>query len=286
MSESKIVNADQVEFWESATGRKWIEQQEDLDALLAGVLDHLLAKADIRRGQSVLDIGCGTGASVLAVSEFVGPDGSVEGLDIASQMLECARQRLQDAGIDNARLTKADAQVHPFEPLAFDHVVSRFGVMFFDDPVAAFANIARTVKPGGRLTLACWASMDENPWFAVPRIAAMARLGHVAPLDPTAPGPMAFEDTARVIGLFQQAGLPDARAEVVNLSLLPNGGLKDVAHMATSVGPALRIMKTMKGTEADAQAIAAEVATAFEKYVTPEGVRVPARLNYYSVLVP
>jgi SAM-dependent methyltransferase len=179
-----------------------VELQESLDNLLSGVLDHLLETAGVEPRQSVLDIGCGTGASVLALCERVGPDGMVEGLDISSQMLARARQRAQDAGLRNARLTLADAQVHPFERQLYDQVVSRFGVMFFSDTVAAFANIANAVKPGGRMTLASWGPLQENPWFSIPRAAAIAQLGEVPPVDPNAPGPMAFHDTERVLGMY------------------------------------------------------------------------------------
>lgn len=285
MAEQKPVNADQAEFWESTTGAQWVEMQDSIDRLLSGVLEHLLTRADVKPGQSVLDIGCGTGASVLALCDLVGPRGSVEGLDISSQMLARARQRVQASGHGSARLTQADAQVHGFEPRAFDQAVSRFGVMFFEDTVAAFANIAKAVKPGGRMTFASWGPMPRNPWFSVPREAAIAQLGEVPPVDPNAPGPMAFNDTDRVLGLFRQAGLPDARAEVVNVPLYPQGDLETVSKIASSIGPASRIMRAKGGTPADAQAIADRVAVEFEKYMTPQGACVPTRLNYYSVAV-
>lgn len=285
MPQQKIVNADQAEFWSSATGAQWVELQDRIDALLSGVLDRLLAGADVKSDQSVLDIGCGTGASVLALCERVGPEGAVEGLDIAAQMLEKARQRAQEAGHDNARFTLSDAQVHPFAPQQYDQVVSRFGVMFFEDTVAAFANIARAVKPGGRMTFACWGPMPDNPWFDVPRTAAIAELGAVPPLDPYAPGPMAFHDRDHVLGLFRQAGLTDARAEAVEVPLYPQGDVLTAATIASSIGPASRIMREKGGTEANAQAIADRVAVEFEKYATPQGVQVPARLNYYSARV-
>ncbi len=285
MPAQKIVNADQAEFWSSTTGAQWVELQDRIDTLLAGVLDRLLAMADVKSGQSVLDIGCGTGASVLALCERVGPDGVVEGLDIAEQMLERARQRAQDAGHQNARFTLSDAQVHPFEPQVYDQVVSRFGVMFFEDTVAAFSNIARSVKPGGRMTFACWGAMADNPWFEVPRTAAIAVLGAVPPADPYAPGPMAFHDRDHVLGLFRQAGMTEVRAEAVEVPLYPHGDVMAAAETASSIGPASRIIREKGGTPADAQAIANRVAVEFEKYATPQGVQVPARLNYYSARV-
>lgn len=286
MPAQKIVNVDQAEFWSSATGAQWVELQDRIDTLLSGVLDRLLIKADVTSGQSVLDIGCGTGASVLALCERVGPDGAVEGLDIAAQMLESARQRAQQAGHRNARFTLSDAQVHPFEPRAYDQVVSRFGVMFFEDTIAALSNIARAVKPGGRMTFACWGSMADNPWFEAPRTAAIAELGAVLPADPYAPGPMAFHDRDHVLGMFRKAGMTEVQAEAVELPLYPHGDVATAAETASSIGPASRIIREKGGTPADAQAIAKRVAVEFEKYATPQGVQVPARLNFYSAKVP
>ncbi len=285
MPAQKIVNADQAEFWSSTTGAQWVELQDRIDTLLSGVLDRLLSKADVTPGQSVLDIGCGTGASVLALCERVGPEGAVEGLDIAAQMLERARERAQAAGHGNARFTLSDAQVHPFAPRQYDQVVSRFGVMFFEDTVAALGNIARAVKPGGRMTFACWGRMADNPWFEVPRTAAIAELGAVPPADPYAPGPMAFHDRDHVLGLFRQAGITEVRAEEVELPLFPYGDVAAAAETASSIGPASRIIREKGGTPADAQAIAKRVAVEFERYATPQGVQVPARLNYYSARV-
>lgn len=282
---TQATNADQAEFWASEAGAKWVTMQDSIDAQLTGVLEHLLDLADISPGQSVLDIGCGTGASVLALCARVGQDGSVEGLDIAEQMLARARQRLRDAGTVNARLTLADAQVHRFAPRSFDRAVSRFGVMFFEDPVDALANIAGALRPGGRVTFATWGPLAANPWFSVPREAAIAQLGEVGPFDQDAPGPMAFHDTERVLELFRRAGLQNPRVEVANIPLTPRGDLQAVAKVASNLGPASRIMRTKGGTEDDARAIAARVEVEFEKYVTPEGVRVPTQLNYYSAEV-
>ena len=105
----------------------------------------------------------------------------------------------------------ADAQTHPFDPESFDAIISRFGLMFFDNPVAAFANMARGLKPDGRLVFAAWAPAAENPWFLIPRDAAIARLGKPAPADPFAPGPLAFQDMERVTKLMEQAGLRNVR---------------------------------------------------------------------------
>ena len=161
-------NSAQADYWNSEPGYQWIAQETFLDATMAAILDRLLERTDIRPNEKLLDVGCGTGASTLAAAIKTGPAGHVTGLDIAEQLLNRARKRSDDAGLRNTSFILADAQTHPFVPESFDAIISRFGLMFFDDPVAAFANMARGLKPKGRLVFAAWAPAAENPWFSSP----------------------------------------------------------------------------------------------------------------------
>ena len=145
-----VANSAQADFWASAAGYQWIAREASLDTMMSGVLARVLHHADLQSGEHVLDIGCGTGASCLAASRLAGNAGHVTGLDIAAQLLDRARSRATDAGARNITFQLADAQTHAFTPASVDAVISRFGVMFFDDPVAAFANMARAIKPGGK----------------------------------------------------------------------------------------------------------------------------------------
>ena len=170
-----IANTEQAEYWGAA--QSWIDCRNMLDALLQPVLDRLLDGAALQPGQAVLDIGCGTGASSMAAARSVGADGQVTGADISALMLDLALQRAGCAGLENVTYLKSDVQTYPFEAAAFDHVISRFGVMFFDDPVAAFRNVRAAMRPGARLTFVAWAGQAVNPWFAIPRQAAVDVLG-------------------------------------------------------------------------------------------------------------
>lgn len=275
-------NSAQADYWSSGSGYQWIEQETFLDATMAGILGRLLERTDIRPKEKLLDIGCGTGASTLAAAIRTGPEGHVTGLDIAEQLLNRARKRSDDAGLRNTRFILADAQTHPFVPESFDAIISRFGLMFFDNPVAAFANMARGLKPNGRLVFAAWAPAAENPWFLIPRDAAIARLGKPAPADPFAPGPLAFQDVGRVTKLMEQAGLRNIRAETEMVPMTPLVTVGEAARAATKVGPAARIMKEFSGTEADAAAIETLVAEAFSKFETGKGISVPATINFFS----
>jgi SAM-dependent methyltransferase len=211
-----------------------------------------------------------------------GPEGHVTGLDIAGQLLDRARQRSDEAGHRNTRFVLADAEAYPFVPENFDAIISRFGLMFFANPGAAFANMAKALKPRGRLVFAAWGPVAGNPWFSIPRDAAIARLGKPAPADPFAPGPLAFQDMDRVTKLMEQGGLTEVRGKAEMVPLIPPVTAREAAATATRVGPAARIMKEFSGTEADAAAIETAVAEAFMKFETEKGISVPATINFFS----
>jgi SAM-dependent methyltransferase len=279
MAESNSMQAD---YWNSESGYQWIAQETFLDAALASILDRLVERTDIRRGEVLLDIGCGTGASTLAAAGKTGPEGHVTGLDIAAQLLDRARRRSDEAGYRNTSFVLADAEIYPFAPESCDAIISRFGLMFFANPVAAFANLAKALKPEGRLVFSAWAPAAGNPWFSIPRDAAVARLGKPAPADPFAPGPLAFQDLERVTKLMEQAGLKGVRGETETVPVTLLGTVREAAATAARVGPAARIMKEFSGTEADAAAIETAVAEAFIKFETEKGVRMPAEIHFIS----
>jgi SAM-dependent methyltransferase len=275
-------NSTEADYWNSEPGHQWIAQETFLDATMAAILDRLLERADIRPTENVLDIGCGTGASTLAAAIKTGPKGHVTGLDIAGQLLNRARKRSDDAGLANTSFILADAQTHPFDAESFDAIISRFGLMFFENPVAAFANMARGLKLHGRLVFAAWGPAAGNPWFTIPRDAAVARLGKPAPGDPFAPGPLAFQDIERVTKLMQQAGLKGVRGEMEMVQLTPHVNAAKAAKIAIRIGPAVRIMREFSGTEVDAAAIETAIAEAFSKFETGKGISVPAAINFFS----
>lgn len=275
-------NKDQAEFWSSESGNKWVENAVFLDAAMAPALDCVLDAAALQPGESVLDIGCGTGASTLAAAEAVAPGGRVAGADISPVMLEAARTRAAEAGWETVEFMLADAQTHAFEPGVFDAMISRFGVMFFADSTAAFGNMAQAMRPGGRMHFACWSGLLRNPWFSLPREVAVARLGAPEPADPRAPGPMAFAEPDYVIGILESAGLVEVSAREVEIELTPLGTVEEVAKFAAHVGPASRILKEKGGTAEDTRVIVDALSERMRDYATPEGVRVPAVLNLFS----
>ena len=281
---SDIANAEQADYWSSPSGRLWAERQAQMDLLLSGALAALMERAAPAEGERVLDIGCGTGASSLELSGAVGPRGRVAAFDIAEPLLAMARARAEAAGLSNVDFILGDAQTHGFAREGADLVFSRFGVMFFADPVAAFVNLRAATRPGGRLAMICWQGAPENPWFMLPMKVAMERLGRPEPMDPLAPGPMAFKDVDRVTGILRDAGWDRAEGEAIEVDLIPPHSLAAAAELATTVGPATRLMREKNGSQADLAAIRAGCEAALAPFQTGAGLRVPGRLIVYSAV--
>jgi SAM-dependent methyltransferase len=232
-------NAEQVRYWNEVAGPRWVRFQERLDRELTGLASVALERSAAEAGEAVLDVGCGCGATTLALGRRVGPAGRVLGVDVSRPMLERARERAAHAGAAQVGFLEADAQTAALEPGGFDVLFSRFGVMFFADPAAAFANLRRALRPGGRVTFVCWQRLADNPWMLVP-LGAVARLVALpAPPDPTAPGPFAFADAERVRGLLERAGLAEVGFEDLRVPLsLGGGGLDEAVEFALEMGPA------------------------------------------------
>jgi SAM-dependent methyltransferase len=279
-------NADQARYWGNAGGRAWVDLQASLDAAFAPINALLLARAAPAAGESALDIGCGAGVTALAVAERVGAEGRVVAVDISPLMLARAAERTPPSLASRVEFIEADAQVHPFPPGHFDLLVSHFGTMFFADPVAAFGNLRRALKSGARLHLAAWGPLDGNPWFTIPRDAAIARLGAPPPVPPTAPGPLAFSDVGYVLDILRKSGFAAPAGETVSLQLEPPGSVSDAVRLATSLGPASRIMTAMNGGPEDADAIRQAIAVGFTPYWNGNAVRVPAVINLFSATAP
>lgn len=279
----EMSNRDQADFWNTEAGPNWVAHQAALDAAFAPVLDLVLAEAAPEPGQSVLDIGCGTGASVLGFARAVGPNGRVLGVDISATLLALARDRLE--GIVQAQVVEADAARDPLHG-PHDLAVSRFGVMFFDDPAAAFAHIAAALRPGARLVMSAWGPAPQNPWFMEPAAVARARLGPPPRVDRTLPGPFAWEEAARVTDQLMRAGLSDVQVSAREVHLTPADGLRGAARLSTHIGPAQSVLRHFNGTEADRAAIEDGIAAAFASYDSAEGLRIPALINLVTARVP
>ncbi|ASM72401.1 MULTISPECIES: class I SAM-dependent methyltransferase [Roseobacteraceae] len=275
-------NSEQAAFWSSDVGRKWVTHQHGLDQVMGPVLDVILEHADLQTGETVIDIGCGAGAATLRAAQAVGPKGTVHAYDISPVLLELAAART--AHLPQVTLIETDAQVHVFAQGQADALISRFGVMFFADTTVAFANIARALRPGGRMVMAAWGPAHLNPWFMEPARVARERLGTPSKVDRTLPGPFAFEDAGRVTRLLGAAGL-DVTVTPVDLRLGALDTLDALAEQSCHIGPASGIMREFNATDADCKAIHKGIAQAFTAFDSPDGVRVPARINLITARV-
>jgi SAM-dependent methyltransferase len=201
-----------------------------------------MARLPLAPGQSVLDVGCGCGQTLLQLADLVGPSGRVVGVDISPPMLARARERA--AARPEISLVEADAQSYPLPPASFDAVYSRFGVMFFEDPRAAFANLSAALRPGGRLAFVCWQAIERNPWAAIP-LAAVQRLQPTAtPRAPPAgpPGPFSFADPDHVRAILSAAGFASIQLDRWEAPLHIGGAmtLAEAREYAARSGPAAR----------------------------------------------
>lgn len=199
--ENSGANAEQAKYWTEYGGPSWVHDEVVYDTMLAPFNNVLVEVLAVRRGERVLDVGCGFGSTALAIAAA---GASVQGVDISPPMVRRAEERAAEVGLD-AAFTVGDAQEDPLGG-PYDAVTSRFGVMFFADPIRAFRNVARATRPGGRLVFVCWQPLDRNPWMSAASDVLKALLEDPTPPPPPGAGPFAFGDTAYLDHVLTDAG--------------------------------------------------------------------------------
>ena len=259
-------NANQIAYWNDAPGQTWADLQDALDTQLEPMGAAVLRALALKAGERVIDVGCGCGQTTLAIADAVGPHGLALGVDISEPMLAVARGRA--GGRPQARFLAADAQTHGFEPGGFDALHSRFGVMFFDDPTAAFANLRKALKAGGRLAFLCWRTPPENPIMTAPMAAAQKHLPPPEPMVPGAPGPFAFADPERVRDILAGAGFADIA--VTPQDMLAGGNSLEVTLGITlRIGPLGRMLR--ENPQVDREACVDDVRAVLAASTRPDG---------------
>ena len=264
----EVVNTEQAAAWDGHEGDVWTEQADRYGRASHRIWQRFVDAQLVGRADRVLDVGCGTGGPTLHVARLA-PEGDVMGIDLSTRMLELARSRSAAEGLDNVTFVRGDAQVFPFEPEAFDIVISSFGTMFFNDPVAAYTNIGGGLRPNGTIALLAWRALPENDWLTSLRSAlAMGRQLPTPP--PDAPTPFALADPERVRSILASAGFDGVELEPID----------EHVELGTDASDALEFTKTMgivegltDGLDPEARAQAmANLAALLRERETSDGV--------------
>ncbi|HEV2335057.1 MAG TPA: methyltransferase domain-containing protein [Stellaceae bacterium] len=273
--EPAAANAAMRRYWNEVAGPRWVGLGGAQEARNVEVARMLLEAAAVQPGERVLDVGCGTGATLIPFAAAVGPQGHATGVDIAAPMLERARERVAEQGLTNVTLLQADAQVHGFAPASFDMVTSRFGVMFFADPTAAFRNLYGALRPGGRLCMAVWAAVAENVHRRIPLEIAVRLLGPPSPQPPHTPDAQVFADLDYFRGVLTAAGFADIAIEPKRFHVV-GASVSGMADNVVLFGAIQRLLDEKHADAATRQRIVKETEAAFAAYATPSGeIRLP-----------
>jgi SAM-dependent methyltransferase len=271
-------NADMIRYWNEGAGAAWVAMQERLDRQVGPLGARALARAGIALGERILDVGCGCGGTTLELARSVGEQGRVLAVDVSAPMLARARERAAAAGL-GARIEwrLADAQTAALGGGPFDCAYSRFGVMFFADPAAAFANLRAALRPGGRVAFVCWQARERNPWMMVPVLAAAKHVPFPPPPPPDAPGPFAFGDPTRLRAILETAGF-------AGVEIAPDEGpmrlgadsAEDGVEFFLAVGPVGAALREAGASAEQRARVADAVRAALESFRTPRGLEAPA----------
>jgi SAM-dependent methyltransferase len=276
-SEVQDTNEAQRRYWNTVAGPRWVASPGFRERRNQESLTLLLDRLRLAGGESVLEIGCGTGAVTLPLAKAVGENGRVVAVDISEPMLGAARQRVSESGMHNVALVLGDAQVLALEQATFDIATSRMGVMFFADPVAAFRNIGGALRSGGRLVFACWAPIAENRHWLISYDIALRHLGPPAPSLDNEPGPLAFRDPDYIRRVLTAAGFADITIERAHPTIIC-GSPEEEARQALMMGPTARLIEAKKPDEATRNLVAEEIAAAFVAEASAGPIRLPATI--------
>lgn len=262
---------EQEALWNGPAGRAWVETQELLDQTLKPLEDLLVETVSAKSGGRVLDVGCGTGSTTLAAARQLGAQGWCVGIDISEPMIAAARARVERENLP-ASFIRANAQTHAFGPAGFDEIISRFGVMFFDDPVQAFANLRRAARDRAELHFIAWRSAAENPFMTTAERAAAPLLPNLPARQPDAPGQFAFADQHRVHRILQESGWGEIDIRPIDVACaLPE---KELIRYFTRLGPVGLVLQ--EADDRTRKQVAETVRPAFDPYVHGAEVRFTA----------
>ena len=233
-------NTEQIAEWNGALGQRWAAMRQEIDRVVTPFGAAALKAAAPQPGERVIDVGCGCGETSIEIARLVGPAGSVLGIDVSQPMLAVARSHGQSA---NLSFQEADASGSPL-PAGVDLLFSRFGVMFFSEPSAAFSHLRKSLRAGGRCVFVCWRTPRDNAWAMTPLAAARQALDITPPQsDPNAPGPFAFADEERLRTIMSAAGFGNIELQRFDAAIFLGPTPRSAAEGAVQLGPVARLLR-------------------------------------------
>lgn len=269
-------NAGMSEFWNGSGGENWVSREARLESSLRPFGQQAMVAGAIVVGQQILDIGFGCGDTTLEMAGKAGPEGQVHGVDISTAMVETAENKAAGKGVANVSFECADAQTKAFPIASYDLVFSRFGVMFFDDPIAAFKNIYTALKPGGRLAFMCWAPRDQNAWVGLPLQVVAKHLSLPPPPAIDEPGPFSLSEESRVSGILGAAGFADIAVELFQTPFVLGGDVDEAVSFLMQLSPSGGAINNAEADEPTRARIAIEMAEMLKSHESDKGVSMSA----------
>ena len=276
----KIVNDEQFEFWNEGIGKKWVEEDDSMNERLSILTKELFLRSNINRNDKILDIGCGGGQTTFEASEMVGENGYVIGADISKILLDLAKSKY--ANTKNLEFKYCDVQNYEFRENSFNKVISRFGVMFFENPIEAFKNIYNSIQEGGSLNFVCWTNVMENEFFTDPTNIIIRHLNKEFPEITRAPGPLAFSEADYVKEILVSSQFKNVKVEKVYSSISTNDSAEKDGDLLLKLGLGGRLLADANLSKKELSVIRDEMVEISQKRLKNGKITYKACLNYVS----
>jgi ubiquinone/menaquinone biosynthesis C-methylase UbiE len=276
----KIVNDDQHEFWNKGIGQKWVKEDNSMNERFTILTKEFFKRAKIEKGDKVLDIGCGGGITSFETSKILGNDGYVLGADISKILLDLAKKNYSN--IKNLKFKYCDVQNYEFEKNSFSKVISRFGVMFFENPIKAFQNINNAIQDGGSLHFVCWTNVMENEFFTAAANIIIKHLDRGFPKLTRAPGPFAFSEKKYVKQILNAAGFENIKVEKVYTLISTNDSAEKDGNLLFNIGLAGRLLSEENLSEAELAKIKEKIIEMSQNRKVDGMITYKACLNFVS----
>ena len=276
----KIVNDEQFEFWNEGIGKKWVEEDDSMNERLSILTKELFLRSNINRNDKILDIGCGGGQTSFEASDMVGENGYVVGADISKILLDLAKSKY--ANTKNLEFKYCDVQNYKFRENSFNKVISRFGVMFFENPIEAFKNIYNSIQEGGSLNFVCWTNVMENEFFTDPTNIIIKHLNKEFPEITRAPGPLAFSEADYVKEILVSSQFKNVKVEKVYSSISTNDSAEKDGDLLLKLGLGGRLLADANLSKKELSVIRDEMVEISQKRLKNGKITYKACLNYVS----